>query len=127
MRKGVTAVIVDDSRTELDFVKRILEELGVTVLGTFQRGDMGLAAIREWKPDLAMLDVVCVDGMGILATISSEKMPTTPIMCSSMKMLREKATALGAKYFAVKPYDDYITSNELQELFGELFPESLKD
>ena len=127
MRKGVTAVIVDDSRTELDFVKRILEELGVTVLGTFQRGDMGLAAIREWKPDLAMLDVVGVDGMGILATMSDEKLLTTPIMCSSMKMLRDKATALGAKYFAVKPYDDYITSNELQELFGELFPESLKD
>ena len=122
MRQGVTAVIVDDSRAELDFVKRILEELGVTVLGTFQNGEVALTMIREWKPDLAMLDVVGVDGLGILATIAKDQIPTIPIMCSSMKMLKAKATELGAKYFAVKPYDDYGTSNDLKELFGELFP-----
>ena len=117
-----TAICVDDSRAELDFIKRILEELGVTVSGTYQEGPAGLQAIRLHRPTFAMLDVVGVDGIGILKAIKSENLPTIPIMCSSMKMLRAEATALGAKYFAIKPYDDYLTSNELVALFAELFP-----
>ena len=118
----ITAVCVDDSRVELDFIARILEEMGVEVLALEQDGARGMQEIRSRRPTIALLDIILpnMTGLDILAAIKSENLRTVPFMCTSMSMLKKQAMAGGASLFITKPYDEYITAMELRPLLDAI-------
>jgi DNA-binding NarL/FixJ family response regulator len=78
------AVIVEDQRLVAEFLQFHCRELGLQVVRHSPGYVDGLAAIREHKPDLVLLDISLPDGDGLeLARIIIEEMPRVKVLAIS--------------------------------------------
>lgn len=96
----------DEAIIRLD-LKETLESEGYSVVGDFGQGDTALRAIRELKPDLAILDVKLpgLTGLEVASAIASERICATLILTAySQRALVEEAREAGAMAYLVKPF-----------------------
>lgn len=66
-------LIIEDSRTALALMSSVLKNGGFDVM-TAEKGSDGYKQIKEWKPDLVLLDVILPDanGFDLLAKFKSD-------------------------------------------------------
>ncbi|MDM8565161.1 response regulator [Candidatus Halobeggiatoa sp. HSG11] len=110
-------LIVDDSPTDADKVKTILEKEGYQTSAAIS-GEEGIQKAQEVKPDVVLMDVVMPGLNGFQATRKITKNPETKsipvIIVSSKNMESDKAWAKmqGATDFLVKPVskDDLLNA-----------------
>lgn len=116
-----TILIVDDSPTETHILKGIVESGGYKVI-TASDGESGVAAAKESKPDLVLMDVVMPGLNGFQATRQLSKLPETqhiPIIVVTTKdQETDRAWGLrqGAKEYVVKP----VAADELLGKIGTI-------
>lgn len=114
-------LIADDSNTQLEHLKHILENAGYKTI-TASSGNKAVALSEKEKPDLIMLDIVMQDGDGYKACRSIKKNPElsdTPIVMVSSKsnpVDKQWAKQLGATDYIVKPYEESEILNTLATL-----------
>jgi DNA-binding response OmpR family regulator len=111
-RKGVSALIIDDSPTVLAALGRILRSAGY-VTREVLNAEQGLAAIADDAPDLVFLDIVLPGMNGFNALRAIRKDPTTQhipvIMISGNEHATEQfyAHRIGADHFMKKPFSRF--------------------
>ncbi len=99
-------VIADDeSIIRLD-LKEILEDDGYVVVGEAATGDDALALIREFQPDLALLDVKMpgIDGIEVARQIQGGSTRVVLLTAFSQRSLIESARDAGVVAYLVKPF-----------------------
>jgi len=104
----VTATVFiadDESIIRLD-LKEILESAGYDVVGEAARGDDAVTAIRELKPDLALLDIKMpgLDGVEVARQISDLDTLVVLLTAFSQRDLIENARDAGVVAYLVKPF-----------------------
>lgn len=79
----LTAVVVDDSQFMRTVIGEILEEEGISVVGTASNGEDGVEAVKEHDPDVVTMDLKMpgVDGIEAVDRIMSER--PTPVLVLS--------------------------------------------
>lgn len=103
-----TILVVDDSRTQVFAIRKILEDYGFTVL-TAENGKHGILTARHKKPDLILMDIVMPEVNGFQATRYLTRHPETShipiIIVSGSNQEADKAWGLklGACDFLSKP------------------------
>ena len=116
-------MVVDDSPTDVEFLKNILSKAGHTV-SEANGGQDALARVREVQPDLVIMDVVMPGVNGFQATRSLSKDPATqniPVMVvSSKNQETDRVWALrqGAKEYLVKPVREDDLLAKVNRLLG---------
>lgn len=116
-----TILIVDDSRTVLHSLKKILEQAGFKTL-TALNGELGVELAKAHKPDLILMDLVMPGINGFQATRIIRRDEITKdipiIIISGNEQASEKfwGTRIGASGFLPKP----ITREELFKSIDEL-------
>lgn len=119
-------LLVDDEADFTRFLKTGLEKTGRYEVREENKGRQALAAAREFRPDLILLDVVMpdMDGSQVASQIKGEKsLKDTRIVFLTGIIEKEEAgpgaTVIGGSRFIAKPVDlkDLITCIEgiLQE------------
>ena len=104
-------MVVDDSVSIRHVISRLMEDQGWKVQ-TAKDGMEALEKLRESRPDLIILDIEMprMNGYEFLGAIkaqnSYEDIPVVILTSRNATKHREKAMALGAKGFVVKPYND---------------------
>lgn len=115
-----TILIIEDERPLRASLRAALEEEHYTVLEAGD-GDMGLALIREQKPDLVLLDIILPkkDGLSLLETLHLDpvyrSLPVIMLSNLSDDATVRDATGLGAREFLVKTdvsIEDILTKVE---------------
>jgi DNA-binding response OmpR family regulator len=99
-------LIVDDDHTMAGILKLLLELDGYSVVHEAREGAV-IAAVRDEKPDVILLDVFLKDsdGLDLLTEMRAEEdFTTTRIVLTSGMELSEQADAAGADAFLLKPY-----------------------
>jgi len=89
-------LVVDDEVSLTRLLKRWLEQTGQYEVSEVNLGAVALAAARELKPDLVLLDVMMPDlaGGDVAAQIRSDEMlRSIPIVFLSAAVLKEEAAA----------------------------------
>jgi DNA-binding NarL/FixJ family response regulator len=79
-------ILADDHRIILDGLEQLLKrETGFQVVATCTTGDEALAAVRQHKPDVLVLDVnmPVKDGMSVLRDIKQESLPTRVVLLTA--------------------------------------------
>jgi response regulator NasT len=104
----VTATVFiadDESIIRLD-LKEILESAGYDVVGEAARGDDALAAIKELRPDLALLDVKMpgLDGIEVARQVADLDTIVVLLTAFSQRDLIESARDAGVVAYLVKPF-----------------------
>lgn len=101
-------LVVDDSKTELFFLKDLLTKNGYQV-ATAENADQAHAALAVSKPDLILMDVVMPGQNGFQLTRAISKDPATAdipiIMCTSKNQETDRVWAMrqGARDYVTKP------------------------
>ncbi len=100
-------LVVDDSRTMLLIMRKLLEELGHQVVAEAANGQEAIAAYDAHTPDLVTMDITMpvMDGISAVQQIVRRHPEAKIIMVSAYghsKMVL-KAISMGAKHFLVKP------------------------
>lgn len=108
LRDGLSVLIVDDSRTQLYALQKILNAEGVKTY-TAENGRQGILMARHIKPDLILMDIVMPEINGFQATRYLTKqqdtthIPIVIISGSDEQSDKVWAIKLGARDYIQKP------------------------
>ncbi|MGH8126093.1 MAG: response regulator [Rhodanobacteraceae bacterium] len=116
-------LIVDDSPSQLEGLKRMVEKLGHQTL-TAVDGAAGVEVAKREKPDLVLMDVVMPNLNGFQATRAISKDPGTShipvILVTTKEQDTDKVWGMrqGAKAYITKP----VNEPELTKVLSDNLP-----
>ena len=123
MSAGSLVVVADDEEDILDLVTTVIERSGHEVLPV-RDGAAALAAIRERRPDLVILDIAMpeVDGLEVLRRLRSDaRTSELPVLLLSARAQEDDvrlAFATGANAYVKKPFSPGELSRRVDNLLG---------
>lgn len=100
-----TALIVDDEPNARERIRTLLSShAGIVVIGECADGVEALAAIRQQKPELLLLDIQMpgLDGFGVLAHLRPREVPVT-VFITAYDEHALRAFDVGAVDYVLKP------------------------
>ena len=115
-------IIADNNVQDRECKKRIMEEVGMNVTLATGDGSKALAAIRQNKADIVVMDMVLpgVDGIGILEEANRLKSIRKPVFIIEtalrMENLVEQAIQNGADYYMMKPVSNQMLIKRMYQL-----------
>ena len=123
MKEKITILIADDNPDfSQTLAKYIEKQEDMEVIGIAKDGLEAVDMIANTIPDVALLDVIMphLDGIGVLEKINNLGLnkKTTCMMLSAVGQdkITQRAIALGAEYYVVKPFDIEILINRIREV-----------
>ena len=125
----IKILIVEDSPTQAEKLKYILEEQGHQVIHAMN-GRAALAILNDQTPDLVISDIIMpeMDGFELCRNIKvNERLMSTPvILLTSLSDPQDviRAVQCGADQFVTKPYDEKHLLTTIEHL---LHDENLRD
>jgi two-component system chemotaxis response regulator CheY len=129
MERKVNVLLVDDSRTVLSQLERILSDVeAVAIVGMARDGAAAIRMTRESNPDLVLMDIVMpgLDGLSALRTIKSQSPEVEVAMVSSLgghAAKAEEAFRLGACQVLGKPFDLHLIESLVESVRQRLADE----
>ncbi|BBD08691.1 sensor histidine kinase [Desulfovibrio ferrophilus] len=106
---GITILSIDDEEVIRESIEAYLEDSGYTIIQA-ENGRVGLEVFRNAHPDLVLVDLRMpeVDGLDVLAKVTSERPLTPIIVVSGTGVLHDaiEALRLGAWDYVTKPIQD---------------------
>ncbi|GAA0491098.1 response regulator transcription factor [Streptomyces sp. NPDC046215] len=84
--RQVTVVVADDHPVFREGITRGLQQSGrITVVAEAEDGEAALAAIREHRPDVALIDyrIPELDGIGVIHAVVRDRLPTRTLLLSA--------------------------------------------
>lgn len=116
--QGLSVLIVDDSRTQLYAMEKMLNSAGVNTL-TAENGKQGILMARHKRPDVILMDIVMPEINGFQATrylsrhADTAHIPIIIISGSNQESDKAWGLKLGARDFMNKPVNK-------EELFSKI-------
>jgi two-component system response regulator (stage 0 sporulation protein A) len=128
MNERITVLIADDNKDFCDIIGQYLSKHDdIEVVGVAHDGVDTLNQIRRYQPDVVVLDIIMplMDGLGVLEKLNHESMENFSkiIILSAVGQdkITQRAIALGADYYIVKPFDLEVFVKRIRELVSDEF------
>lgn len=121
MKERYTLILAEQSKDELENLQKTFTEDKFEIIGITQDGEELLNLIKKNPPDVLIMDTVLsnIDGYSILEYIESQKLNISTFVYSSLSLsgFVNKAISLGAKYYAVKPFNLNLLKQRVLDSF----------
>ena len=121
--KKIRIVLADDNKDFSQILKEFLnKQEDMEVVGVAANGLEACDQIKALVPDVLILDVIMpyLDGIGVLENIQNMNINPKPlvVMLSAVGQdkITERALALGATYYIVKPFDMDTLTTRIRQL-----------
>lgn len=102
-------LLVDDETEILKMIVNFLKEDGYTQIHTAKTAEEAAAAVADWEPDIAVLDVMLPDGNGFELFEQIRRTRNMPVLFLTARGEDEdriRGLGLGADDYMVKPFLD---------------------
>ncbi len=99
-------LVIDDEPSFTRVLKLYLEKTGTYEVRDENRGKMALAAAKQFKPDLILLDIVMpdMDGGEVASNIiADEALKDTPIVFLTAAVAKDEEGTISGRPFIAKP------------------------
>lgn len=123
LEKKIQIVIADDNKEFGDILHEYLSNQNdIEVIGIARDGVEACELISAKMPDIAILDIIMphLDGLGVLERMSSIQMKKRPLFiilsAVGQDKITQRALALGAEYYIVKPFDMDVLVSRIRQL-----------
>ncbi len=123
LAKKIQVVIADDNREFGDILCEYLNNQNdIEVVGVARDGLEAYDLIMAKSPDIAVLDIIMphLDGLGVLEKVNSNSMAKRPLFiilsAVGQDKITQRALALGAEYYVVKPFDMDVLVSRIRQL-----------
>ena len=124
-QRSINVLIADDNKEFCNILSDyFLSQKDINVVGVAKDGIEVLELIEDTKPDLVVLDIIMprLDGLGVLErlnTMDLNPMPRIIILSAvGQDKITQRAIALGADYYVVKPFDMDVLANRIRDMFS---------
>lgn len=119
-QRGLRIVIVDDDPDARDFIRMGLEVGGFEIVGEGGDGPSAIAAVREGRPDVVLLDLHMPDigGIELLPQLREAHRPAKFVVVSAINSthMTEAAIEAGAVGFIAKGVSPRSVNMHLQKI-----------
>lgn len=119
----IQVVIADDNKEFSDILNEYLNSQGdIEVIGIARDGNEACELITAKMPDIAILDIIMphLDGLGVLEKMRSAPLKKRPLFiilsAVGQDKITQRALALGAEYYIVKPFDLEVLVSRIRQL-----------
>ncbi|RLE30486.1 hypothetical protein DRJ58_02665 [Candidatus Acetothermia bacterium] len=104
MGEPVRAVIADDHPVALAGLEEVLQRAGIAVVGRARTGREALSLLRQFRPDVAVVDVALPELSGLEVTRRARELgvPVVLISMYDVEALMREAAKVGAAAFVSK-------------------------
>jgi len=123
LAKKIQVVIADDNREFGDILCEYLSNQNdIEIVGVARDGLEAFDLITTKMPDIAVLDIIMphLDGLGVLEKVNSIQMSKKPLFiilsAVGQDKITQRALALGAEYYVVKPFDMDVLVSRIRQL-----------
>ena len=122
--RNLTVLVVDDSRTQLYAMEKMLHSVGMNTI-TAENGKQAILMARHRMPDIILMDIVMPEINGFQATRYLSRQPDTQhipiIIVSGSNQESDKAWGLklGAKDFMQKPVNKDLLITKIKLLLRD--------
>jgi two-component system response regulator (stage 0 sporulation protein A) len=123
VNEKITVLVADDNSDFTMTLSNYLEkEEQIQIVGIARDGNEAYDMAVNLKPDILLLDIIMphLDGLGVLEKLGEtnlEKRPLSIILSAvGQDKITQKAIALGAQYYIVKPFDINVLIKRMKEL-----------
>jgi two-component system chemotaxis response regulator CheY len=119
-------LVVDDQFSVRQVTRMALEKIGVRMIHEAENGQDALSKTLEQPLDLIISDFNMpeMDGIGLLRAIRGNqavrKLPFILITGRGDRELVVKAAQAGVNNYLVKPFDEHILRQKMEEVLGKL-------
>ncbi|MFZ5985928.1 MAG: sporulation transcription factor Spo0A [Bacillota bacterium] len=128
MKGELTVLIADDNAEFADLLKDYMDQYeDIKVVGIAPDGLKAIEMIVSLKPEVVVLDIIMpnLDGLGVLEKLSIMQLERRPmfIMLSAIgqDIFIQRAVALGAEYYIIKPFDVEVLVTRIRQLYQEKY------
>ncbi|TCO79206.1 sporulation transcription factor Spo0A [Marinisporobacter balticus] len=125
--KNISVIIADDNKDFCDILNEYLgKQEDLEIVGVAKDGLEAIDLVSEELPDVLVLDIIMphLDGLGVLEKLASMNLKKFPkiIVLSAVGQdkITQRAIALGADYYVVKPFDFEIFIKRIRQLTGNV-------
>ena len=121
MKEKISVLIADDNQEfSHTLTNYINSQEDMEVVGSAKDGNEAIDMINIKNPDVVLLDVIMphLDGIGVLEKVRTMTNKPICIMLSAVGQdkITQKAIALGAEYYVVKPFDIEVLIKRIREI-----------
>lgn len=106
---AIRAVIADDEAFIRQVLGKMLERIGIEVIGVAENGEEAVRQFKALGPDLVIMDIAMplMDGLEATKAILAHDEDAKILMCTSFSSRQYvvEAVKLGAKGYLNKPFD----------------------
>ena len=124
MSEKISILIADDNVQFGNLLQEYISRVSdMDVAGIARDGLQAISMIKSLKPDVVLLDIIMpnLDGLGVLEKMSSVKSGNKPsfivLTALGQDIFIQKAMALGAGYYIVKPFDMDVLVSRIREIY----------
>lgn len=116
-------LVIEDEQDITIIVKMILEEYGGYVVRTCPDGQSGIEAVKNFQPDLILLDVMMpgFDGIQTIQALrNAQSTCEAPVIFMTAKIQEKEIEAyrkLGAIDVIAKPFDPFQLNQTIQQIW----------
>jgi len=117
----ITNIIVADENQEI--IKELINNFSkdkYNIVATANDGANLLKRIKEYRPDVVIMDLVLpeLDGFAVMEKLNEENISTNIIVHTSLSLngFINKAMKLGAKYYAIKPFNTKVLMERIDDI-----------
>lgn len=105
--KNLKLVLADEDQSVIDNLTKLFTDENMEVIATTNDGNSLINIIKNSNPDFVITDIVLqsCDGFSVLEQVSGCNSKIIIHSSLSMDGFINKAIALGAKYYCIKPFD----------------------
>lgn len=121
--RKIQVVIADDNKEFGDILSEYLNNQDdIEVTGIARDGLEAYDTITAKLPDIAILDIIMphLDGLGVLEKINATAVKKRPLFiilsAVGQDKITQRALALGAEYYVVKPFDMDVLVSRIRQL-----------
>lgn len=122
----IRAVIADDEAFIRQVLRKMLERIGIEVVGVAENGEEALRQFKSLSPDLVIMDIAMplMDGLEATKAILKHDPGANILMCTSFSSRQyvSEAVRLGAKGYLSKPFD----LDKIREKISSVCPEEAR-
>lgn len=124
MDKSLRVVFADDNEDFTKIISAYFSDIDdIEIVGIAKDGAQAYDMIVQTEPDIAVLDIMMprVDGLGVMEKLKAcppARMPKVFFLSAlGQENITEKAVALGAEYYFIKPFDLGVLADRIRQ-FG---------
>lgn len=124
MKQAINIIMADENKEEIDLLLKSLPKEKFNIMATTNDGENLVELIKQYRPDAVVMDLVLphLDGFAIMEKLNRENINTNVIVHTGLSLngFVNKAISMGAKYYAIKPFNAEILFKRVEEIVNHV-------